>query len=220
MNENVNSSMDFYITYEYLTTDSLIEILKPTKDIYTKIWRDIYAGEIERHREFGENIHLGEPQLLIDSIRTGDSVTIKLTEGYTPKIKFSRKGDVELQLPKKMGIVALVGYFAVSTLSSLSGIAKNVLDTQKTFYEKEKARIEYEMKLRELEKLNPQQKSYIDSLNQEKYLSIENSCYELRNVLIKHDNLKSFSVNGIEVYRKEQSSDQGDWQIIEENPEE
>jgi hypothetical protein len=163
---------------------------------------------------------LGEPQLLIDSIRTGDSVTIKLTEGYTPKIKFSRKGDVELQLPKKMGIVALVGYFAVSTLSSLSGIAKNVLDTQKTFYEKEKARIEYEMKLRELEKLNPQQKSYIDSLNQEKYLSIENSCYELRNVLIKHDNLKSFSVNGIEVYRKEQSSDQGDWQIIEENPEE
>jgi len=217
MNEHVNNNIDLYLTYEYLTTDNLIEILRPTEAIYTTIWKDIYASEIERPREFGESIHLVEPQLLINSINTGDSVTIKLSESYIPKIKFLRKGDVEVQLPKKMGIIALVGYFAVSALSSLSGIAKNVLDTQKTFYEKEKARIEYEIKLKELEKLTPQQKSYIDSLSQEKYLLIENSCYELRNVLIKNDNLRSYSINGIEVYRKEDSSNEGNWQIVEEN---
>lgn len=218
MNQNLNS-LNYYIQYDYLTTDVLIDILNPTKEIYSKIWNDIYTHEINEYRKLEENIYLVEPQLLIHSINTGDSVNLKFSDSYLPKVRFLRKGDVEVQLPKKMGIVALVGYFTVATLTSLSGLAKNTLETQKAFYEKEKARIEYEMKTKQLEKLDANQKAYIDSLNKEKYLSIENSCYELRNVMVNHNNVKIFSVDDVVVYKREEFSGEGGWQIIEDDSE-
>lgn len=218
MNQNLDT-LNFYIQYNYLTADDLIGILKPTKDIYSEIWNDIYADEINKYRRLAENIYLVEPQMMIHSINTGESVNLKFSDSYLPKVRFLRKGDVEVQLPKKVCIIALVGYFTVSTLSSLSGLAKSALETQKVFYEKEKARIEYEIKMKQLERLTTSQKAYIDSLNQEKYLSIENSCYELRNVLVNHGNLKSFSVDGMEVYRREDISDEGGWKIIEDDSE-
>ena len=212
--ENKNRYLELYIKYDYLTTDNLIEILKPTKEIYSKIWYDIYREEIIKYRKI-KNIYPLEPQLVIESIYTGESVNFKLSDSFIPRIKFLRKGDVEVQLPKKMGIVALVGYFTISILTSFSNLAKNVLETQKAYYEKQKAQIEYELKMKELEKLNSQQKAYLDSLTHEQYISIENSCYKIRNVLVRHDNFTHLAVNGIEVYKREILSKEGGWHIID-----
>lgn len=208
-----SNNMTLYLKYDYLTTDNLFDILKPTKEIYSIIWHDIYSEEINEY--YRKRIVPIEPQVIIDSIHTGDSVTLKLGEGYIPKVKFLNGGDVEVQLPKKVGIAAIVAYFSVSILTGFSNFSKSVMESKKAYYEKEKARIEYELKLKEYEKLDRKQKSYVDTIKQIKYIEIEKKIYELHYNVNKSENINSFKINNIEVYKRSKPSS-GHWEIIDD----
>lgn len=193
----------------------------PFKEIYSTIWYDIYSEEIEKYYSHKRIIPI-EPEILINSINTGNSVNLKLADCYIPRVKFFKKGDIEVEIPKKMGVIALVGYFTLQTLTAFSSVSKNIFETKKAWYEKEKARIEYEIKLKDTEKLAKQQQKYLEELNREKYLAIENKCYELRNVLVKRTNINNLYINKNEVYSKNvgkdnpDKPDNSDWQVIDD----
>lgn len=131
---NRSPSLDIYIQYEYLASNDLSRLLN-----------DLNHLLIEAYRAYPDSNRDYEPYLAVRTIRTGNSIKLKLVEGWKPRLS-TDKGEVEVSIPKKLGLPVLVTALLLEGVSYVVGVRKD-------YYEGEKARIETALAQQEASKI-------------------------------------------------------------------
>jgi hypothetical protein len=132
---NRSPSLDIYIQYEYLASNDLSRLLN-----------DLNHLLIEAYRAYPNSSRSYEPFLEVGTIRTGNSVRLKLVEGWQPNLSTDSKGEIEVSIPKKLGLPVLLAVLLVHG-------ASDAVSARKDYYEGEKARIETALERQEANKV-------------------------------------------------------------------
>ncbi len=109
-----NTELEIYFKYNRLDTKDLIEILDNINRLYETILScsaPVYVYNDIPLRNFME----------IDSIHTGESIKFKLKEGWKPEFDI-KDGDFNIQIPKMLGVPAIVIYFLLGGINNAMGI--------------------------------------------------------------------------------------------------
>ena len=154
-----------YFKYKHLDASDLIEILHNIDWLYKKVLTisaPVYVHDDIAFRNFME----------INSINTGESINIKLKEGWRPEFKIE-SGDLNVYCPKNIGIPALIFILLLTAVNNLSGIYKNYQDIELKNIERQIKKIELYQKLEEQRRLKGSRAINMQANKTIKYL-IEN----------------------------------------------
>lgn len=132
---NRNPSLDIYIQYEHLASYDLSRLLN-----------DLNHLLIEAYRAYPNPSLDYEPFLEVGTVRTGNSVRLKLVEGWRLHLSTDSKGEIEVSFPKKLGLPVLLAVLLVHGVS-------DAVSVRKDYYEGEKARIETALEQQEANKV-------------------------------------------------------------------
>ncbi len=138
------TSINIYIKYHYLDIDELANLLFKFDLFYKRVLAQsfpVYYSEKYQvaFRNFFE----------IEQINTGNSIRIKLKEGWKPEFKI-KDSELRIEIPKLLGIPAIILYALF-----ISG--QKILDIQNTRLDNELKKLEIDIKKIELyEKISKQ----------------------------------------------------------------
>jgi len=144
---NRSPSLDIYIQYEYLASYDLSRLLN-----------DLNHLLVEAYKAYPNSNRGYEPFLEVRTVRTGNSVRLKLVEGWQPRLSTDSEGEVEVSIPKKLGLPVLLAVLLVHG-------ASDAVSMRKDYYEGEKARIEAALAQQEANKI--MQSDRVKSLEEE-----------------------------------------------------
>ena len=175
-----NTEIDIYFKYDYLDTNELTELLSRLDRLY-KILLDnsfpVYFSEKygQPYRNFLE----------IDSINTGQSIRIRFKEGWKPEFRV-RKKDLEINIPIKLGIPAIVLYFLLTGAQKITRMRNDYLDGQLK---------ELELKLKQMELYEKMEDTerYRSSFPSRTY---QRKATEMMNFIINSQNINYIEING------------------------
>ena len=156
INEVENLPIEIYLKYYHLEPNDLIELLKSLDNMYTNILMKGYPVYYsEKYERAFRNI------FQIEQINTGNSINIKLKEGWKPEFRIS-KDDLDIKIPKLFGIPAIILYTILLSSQKILDIENKHLDNQLK---------EMELKLRKLELYEKIQRNIypVDSISVYKY---------------------------------------------------
>jgi hypothetical protein len=126
-----------YLKYDYLEPTDLIYLLSSLDSMYNHILSKGYpVFYSEKYQRAFRNF------FQIDEINTGNSINIKLKEGWKPEFKIYRN-DIVIQIPKLFGIPAIMLYALL-----LSG--QKILDIQNQYLDNQIKQLELKVKKLEL----------------------------------------------------------------------
>ncbi|MEI7508995.1 MAG: hypothetical protein WCJ62_05970 [Flavobacterium sp.] len=175
-----NTEIDIYFKYDYLDTNELTELLSRLDRLY-KILLDnsfpVYFSE-----KYGQPFR---NFLEIESINTGQSIRIRFKEGWKPEFRV-RKKDLEINIPIKLGIPAIVLYFLLTGAQKITSMRNDYLDGQ----------------LKELELKLKQMELYEKMEDTERYRSpfpsrtYQRQATEMMNFIINNQNINFIEING------------------------
>lgn len=86
--------------------------------------------------------------LLVDRAFTGNSVNFSFKEGWLPEFN-SEQNDINIKVPKKLGIPALIGIALLSSANQILDIHNKYLDAQIKEIDLKSKKIEYSQKVKE-----------------------------------------------------------------------
>lgn len=166
-------NLDIYVSYERLTAVAFGEFARGIGDIGDAI-RNMHA-------ELSGTAVAFVPELEVESVHTGESITFKFSERWVPSVSMSRSGEIVIDVPRKIGIPLLVGYLFLTAAEKVEGLYNTHLDNQV------KA-IELQLKRTEL------QKTVMESSATRAKLQEEAS--RVLNVVIQNNDFHVVQVNG------------------------
>jgi len=164
-------TFELYFQYEFLDIKCLNEILHDLDNLYTKILdisHPVYVNQYGPFRNFLE----------ISDINTGNSIKISLKEGWKPEFKIE-DGDIDIAVPKKLGIPAILLFFSLSAINQTISIYDKYLDTKIKNVEFQLKELDLYKKIKSVER-----KQGIRSVNMQATKLARNIVYntEIRNV--------------------------------------
>ena len=119
-----NTEIDIYFKYDYLDINELTELFNRLDKLYKSILDNSYPVYFsEKYGQPFRNF------LEIDSINTGQSIRIRFKEGWKPEFRF-RKKELEISIPVKLGIPAIVLYFLLTGAQKMINMRNDYLDGQ------------------------------------------------------------------------------------------
>ncbi|WP_313515984.1 hypothetical protein [Sphingobacterium sp.] len=189
----VPDELEIYISYELLNARDLGQYLINLSFMAEKIAEDYLM-------RFNDPNYEGKqpPILEVNSVHTGNSITIKLREGWKPSTKIE-DGEIIIYVPKMLGIPLMVA-------ASLATVAVTYQELRKNYLEIEIAKIELLLKQRELNKALDEDKSKHENFSQVINTYIDTKVPEIKPVLldtikavIANPNINQFKVNNVEI---------------------
>ncbi len=119
-----NTEIDIYFKYDYLDTNELTELLGRLDRLYKSLLDNSYPVYFyEKYEQPFRNF------LEIESINTGQSIRIRFREGWKPEFRV-RKKELEISIPVKLGIPAMVLYYLLTGAQKMSNMRNDYLDGQ------------------------------------------------------------------------------------------
>ncbi len=119
-----NTEIDIYFKYDYLDTSELTELFNRLDRLYKSLLDNSYPVYFsEKYGQPFRNF------LEIESINTGQSIRIRFKEGWKPEFRV-RKKELEINIPVKLGIPAIVLYFLLTGAQKMTSIRNDYLDGQ------------------------------------------------------------------------------------------
>jgi hypothetical protein len=109
-----------YFKYKHLDASDLVDILSNFNKLHNKLLSlsaPVYVHEDRAYRNFVD----------VTSINTGDSINFKLKEGWRPEFKIET-GDLNVYVPKNLGIPALIFFLVLNTLQTSMGVYNSFQD--------------------------------------------------------------------------------------------
>jgi hypothetical protein len=175
-----NTEIDIYFKYDYLDTNELTELLGRLDRLYKSLLDNSYPVYFsEKYGQPFRNF------LEIESINTGQSIRIRFKEGWKPEFRV-RKKELEINIPVKLGIPAIVLYFLLTGAQKMTSMRNDYLDGQ----------------LKELEIKLKQMELYEKMEDRERFRrSFPNRPYqrqadEMINFIINNQNINYIEING------------------------
>lgn len=140
---NEESSLDIYIKYKKLTLSEITGFLHNLDLVHQSLMSVTspiyYVPEIEQAYK---------NTLLVDRAYTGNSINFSFKEGWLPE--FNLEGhDLDIQIPKNLGIPALVGIALLTSANQILDVNNKYLDSQIKEIELKSKEIEYNEKLQQ-----------------------------------------------------------------------
>lgn len=193
--ENISgdNALEIYISYNRLNAGELGQYLINLSFIANKISEDYLIRFSDPEYEDQE-----PPVLDVDSLHTGNSITIKLKEGWKPSTRLE-DGEFILYIPKMLGVPLMVAASLVTAAITYQEITKNAIEI-------DIAKIELQLKQRELNKVLAEERQKADDFQSSVTNYINNKIPEVKPVLLDtvkaivgSPNINQFRVNGIEI---------------------
>jgi hypothetical protein len=172
-------TLKVYIAYQRLTARSFGDFSQAIAQLGQSVRR--MHGELSR-----TDLAL-IPELELASIHTGESINFRFSEGWTPSVSMSRKGDIVIDVPRKIGIPLLVGYLLLTAAEKVEGLYNTHLDN-------EVKAVELQLKRTELNKT-------IMESNSARHKLTEDASHVL-NIVIQNNDFRVVEVNGTTIINR------------------
>lgn len=140
---NEESSLDIYIKYKNLILSEITDFLHNLDLVHQSLMS--VTSPIYYVPEIGQAY---KNALLVDRAYTGNSVNFSFKEGWLPEFNLEGQ-DLDIQVPKNLGIPALLGIALVTSANQILDINNKYLDSQIKELELKSKEIEYNEKLQE-----------------------------------------------------------------------
>lgn len=142
--------IEIYVNYRFLVVSDLATLFDVTDQLYSwsyALSSDRAVARFPAHPQMRRFLaeHLNDA-LSIDSVHTGDSITIRGRSGWVPSLTFD-EGDVTVDLPKGFAAVITMG---AMLLGGFTGFNISV----KSYYERLKAAGEIQLQEKQRRKLD------------------------------------------------------------------
>lgn len=175
-----NIEIDIYFKYDYLDTSELTEL-------FSRIDR-LYKSLLDNSHPVYFSEKYGQPFrnfLEIESINTGQSIRIRFKEGWKPEFSV-RKKELEISIPLKLGIPALLLYFLLTGAQKMTNMRNDYLDGQLK---------EFEIKIKQIELYEKmeQRERYRRPFPNRVY---QRQADETINFVINNQNINYIEING------------------------
>jgi hypothetical protein len=188
-----SNDLEIYISYDRLNASDLGKYLTGLSFVANKIAEDYFI-------RFNDPEYEGKkpPTLEIESVNTGNSIIMKLKEGWKPSTKIE-DGDFVIYVPKMLGVPLLVAASLVTAAIAYQEWEKNAIEINID-------KIELQLKQHELNKVlgSDAHKDVDFKTSVTNY--IDNKVPEIKPVLIDtvksivgNPDIKQFKVNNIEI---------------------
>lgn len=182
-----NTEIEIYFKYRHLDTGEIAELFERLNRFYKNLLESSYPVYYsEKYNAPFRNF------LKIESINTGQSIRIIFKEGWKPEFKL-RNQDLEIIIPKKLGIPVFLIYFLLAGTQKSIGIYNDKLDGQ----------------LKELEIKLKQMELYEKIIEREQFRrpnytkSYQRQAEDTMQLLIKNHNINYIEINGITIKDEE-----------------
>jgi hypothetical protein len=119
-----NTEIDIYFKYHHLDTSELTELFSRLDRLYKSLLDNSYP--VYFSEQYGQPFR---NFLEIESINTGQSIRIRFKEGWKAEFRI-RKKELEINIPVKLGIPALVLYFLLTGAQRMTSMRNEYLDGQ------------------------------------------------------------------------------------------
>lgn len=140
---NEEASLEIYIKYRNLTLRELTDFLHNIESVHQALMSVtspvFYLPDSEQ---------AFQNSLIINRAYTGNSVNFSFKEGWLPQFNLDGQ-DVNIGVPKNLGIPALVGIALLSSANQVLDVKNKYLDSQIKEIELKSKEIEYMQKLKE-----------------------------------------------------------------------
>jgi hypothetical protein len=193
MAEVLFEGLEIYLDYDRLKAKDLAKILSNLSFISSAISEDYFS----RFEDYAGGI---SPSLDIETINTGGSIKFNLVEGWKVDISSSEEADIIIDIPRKLGIPALIGYLLITSASNYQDFKNKTLDNRVK---------ELEIKLKEIElakALAITSKSEDKNTFRLTYNYVDNKVPEIKPVImdtiktvLRNPDITKFKINGIEL---------------------
>jgi hypothetical protein len=185
-----NTEIEIYFKYRFLDTGELAELLEELDTLYKLILDYSYpVFYFEKYDAPFRNF------LEIESINTGNSITLKFKEGWKPELNYQNQ-EIEILIPRKLGVPAILLYFLLQGVQRTVEFRNDILDGQLKEIEFKIKKIELYQKIDEINipKKQNQYHPKNDRLNEvhssnlvRKLLKNQNITYvEINNLVVKN----------------------------------
>ncbi len=175
----LEQELDIYIKYRYLDAGELAEIIFNLNKLYSKVLNistPVYTINDCPIRNFME----------VSSVHTGDSIRFSLKEGWRPEFSLV-ENEIEIKLPKKIAVPALVLYFLLNAFGYSIDICNTALDNQLKRLDIEIKKIELYQKLHQAKSIESSERG------------IKLQANKTIKYFIQNENITNVYINDIEV---------------------
>lgn len=117
-----NAEINIYLKYYQLDTEHLTELLNRLDRLYKRILD--YSYPIYYSEKYDQPFR---NFLEISNINTGESIKIRLKEGWKPEFHL-RNSDIEIGIPRKLGIPAIILYLVFLGAQKIATLYNDTLD--------------------------------------------------------------------------------------------
>ncbi len=182
-----NTGIEIYLRYLYLDTREIADLFEGLDRLYKRLLDNSYPVYYsEKYDAPFRNF------LEIESINTGQSIRIRFKEGWKPEFKV-RKQELEIRIPKKLGIPAILLYLLLTGVQKTSDIYNDNLDGQIK---------ELEIKLKQMELYEQIEKRerYRKPFKARPY---QRQADETIKILINNQNIYYIEINGTTIKNEE-----------------
>jgi|ERR1043166_2259183 hypothetical protein len=177
-------TLNIYIAYQRLTARSFGDFSQALAQLGESI-RSMH-GDLSR-----TDLTL-IPELEVVSVHTGESINFRFSEDWTPSVSMSRKGDIVIDVPKKIGIPLLVGYLLITAAEKVENFYNTHLDNQV------KA-VELQLKRTELSKTVLESNSARHKLTED--------ALRVVNIAIQNNDFRTVEINGAIIMNRSEGVD-------------
>lgn len=182
-----NTEIEIYFKYRHLDTGEIAELFERLDRLYKSLLDNSYPVYYsEKYDAPFRNF------LEIESINTGQSIRIRFKEGWKPEFKF-RKQELEIRIPKKLGIPAILLYLLLTGVQKTSDIYNDYLDGQLK-------ELEIKLKQMELYEKIEERERYRRPFNARPY---QRQADETIQILINNQNINYIEINGTTIKNEE-----------------
>lgn len=118
------TEIDIYIKYHYLDSGDIELLLGKLNNLYKDILDHSYPVYYsEKHQTAFHNF------FELEHIYTGESIRFRFKEGWRPEFKI-RKNELQIEIPRKLGIPAIIIYLLLTGAQKFLDIKNAQLDIE------------------------------------------------------------------------------------------
>lgn len=188
------TELDIYLKFDQLDNSDVVELLTGLDRLYSDIIGQPF-NYYYRRPFFPEFFYPFKNILEVKSIETGNSIRFRFKEGWKPHIRIKKK-DLEIEVPKKLGIPIIVVYLLLTGVQRVAEIRNEVLDNELKQLEIQMKKMEIYRELEDLRNSNNRNEDFIRLQRQAdrtiEFLYYNNSInhVEINGLTIKNDENK------------------------------
>ena len=171
--------LELYLKYDNLDIEIILRLFKSIEQLHDTIMSTtskVYFNEKNQQRF--RNI------MELDYISTGESIRIRLKEKWKIELR-TKNGDVEIVLPRKLGIPLIIVFFILITAKQGIGLYNDYLDTQIKELDIELKQNELYRQMEETKRINPQ------------YRRAKHQAHRTINYIMDNEDITFFQINGL-----------------------